>query len=246
MTPLSAWRDAIGGIPEDGLLSLPSPFPAEHLLVLRYPVSTRYKKRDETTKAVAEAILAAVRAHPGNYLACFPSYAYLKSVQSEIETDCAGVALLPQQSGMDDAAREAFLSAFQPRDSGALLGLIVLGGIFGEGVDLRGDRLSGVIVVGVGLPQICEERELLRGFYHEKSSDGFARAYRYPGMIRVLQAVGRVIRTERDRGVALLIDERFFGAEYAALMPSWWGEAAPVYSLDELRKRMEDFWLKSV
>ncbi len=243
LTPLSAWRDAIGGGEDDGLLSLPSPFPAENLLVLRHAVSTRYRAREGTAGAVADAILAMARARPGNYLACFPSYAYLRRVREEIEVRGAeDVALHVQKGGMDEAAREAYLDAFAPRDAGALLGLIVLGGVFGEGVDLPGERLSGVAIVGVGLPQVCPERELLRGYYQETLSEGFAHAYRYPGMNKVLQAVGRVIRTETDRGVALLIDDRFLHREYAKLMPYWWRSAEVVRGAGEIGARCRAFW----
>lgn len=242
LTPLAAWRDAIGGIEADGLLSLPSPFPQERLLVLRYPVSTKYHARDHTASAVADAILTVVCARSGNYLVCFPSYAYLRRVQQEIEARNSEVTLHIQRGGMDEAERAEYLSAFVPRDCGVLLGMIVLGGVFGEGVDLPGDRLSGAVIVGVGLPQICKERELLRAYYQRALGDGFAHAYRYPGMNKVLQAVGRVIRTETDCGVALLIDDRFLTHDYAALMPPWWGAADAVYTPQALQKRMEGFW----
>ncbi len=242
LTPLSAWRDAIGGKEADGLLSLPSPFPWENLLVLRQPVSTRYAARDRTAAAVADAILAMVSARSGNYLACFPSYAYLRRVQEEMEARGGDVTLHVQRSGMKEEDRSAYLEAFSPRESGALLGLVVLGGVFGEGVDLPGERLSGVAVVGVGLPQLCPERELLRAYYGRALGDGFAHAYQYPGMNKVLQAVGRVIRTETDRGVALLIDDRFLTRAYADLMPPWWGEAEAVQSAQEIRERMQAFW----
>lgn len=242
MTPLPAWRDAMGGTEEDGLLALPSPFPWENLLVLRYAVSTRYRARERTAGAVAEAILAAVQARPGNYLACFPSYAYLQRVREEIEARDEAVMLHVQRGGMDDAARAAYLEAFEPRDEGVLLGLVVMGGVFGEGVDLPGERLSGVVIVGVGLPQICPERELLRGYYDETAGTGFAQAYRYPGMNKVLQAVGRVIRTETDRGIALLIDDRFLTREYAELMPPWWGMAEVARDASDISRRVSAFW----
>ncbi len=242
LTPLSAFRDAIGGTEEDGLLSLPSPFPQENLLVLRSAVSTRYRAREQTADLVAAAILAVTSARPGNYLACFPSYAYLARVRDILQEKGDSLTLHVQRGGMDEAAREEYLAAFTPRDTGALLGMVVLGGVFGEGVDLPGDRLSGVIVVGVGLPQICPERELLRAYYDQALSDGFAHAYRYPGMNKVLQAVGRVIRTETDRGVALLIDDRFLSAEYTRLMPPWWGEAVLARDAGDIRARTEGFW----
>lgn len=242
LTPLSAWRDTIGGDGEDGLVSLLSPFPQENLLVLRHPLPTRYRLREQTAPAVAEAILAAVLARPGNYLACFPSYAYLHRVCEEIEARNAPLSLHIQRSRMTEAERTEYLAAFLPRTEGALLGMIVMGGVFGEGVDLPGERLSGVVIVGAALPQICDERELLREYYTQSLGDGFAYAYRIPGMNKVLQAVGRVIRTETDRGVALLIDDRFLSPSYAALMPVWWGEAQVVASPDAIVERIRFFW----
>lgn len=242
LAPLAAWRDALGGEAEDGLLSLPSPFPAENLRVLRYRVSTRYAARARTAGEVARALLALVSARPGNYLACFPSYAYLEEVRRKLEADGPEVVLHVQRARMDDAARAEYLAAFRPRDKGAMLALAVLGGVFGEGVDLPGERLSGVAVVGVGLPQVCPERELLRSYYQQALGDGFGHAYRYPGMNKVLQAVGRLIRTETDRGVALLLDDRFSGADYAALMPPWWGNPEILSTPDGVCERAKAFW----
>lgn len=243
LAPLSAWRDAIGGGEADGLLALPSPFPRENLLVLRQSISTRYRAREATAESVAGAILAMAEARVGNYLACFPSYAYLRMVRERIEEAGALVRLHVQQSGMDEAARTAFLAQFAPEPKETLLGLVVLGGIFGEGVDLPGDLLSGVAVVGVGLPQICPKRELLRAHYQKELGDGFAHAYRYPGMSKVLQAVGRVIRTETDRGVALLIDDRFFEPAYAQLLPLHW-DVKPAQSASRVRELALRFWAR--
>lgn len=243
LTPLHAWREAIGGGEEDGLLALPSPFPQENLLVLRHEVATTYRARERTAGAVADAILAVAQARPGNYLACFPSYAYLRRVQAEIEDRGTDVTLHVQQGGMSDAARGEYLSAFVPREEGALLGLVVLGGVFGEGVDLPGERLSGVVIVGVGLPGVGPERELLRTYYDAQYGDGFAQAYRYPGMNKVLQAVGRVIRSEKDVGVALLIDSRFSQQDYACLMPPWWAPAEVAYNVADIRGRLAEFWV---
>ena len=242
LTPLPAWRESIGGTEEDGLLALPSPFPQENLLVLRHAVSTRYRDRERTVAKVADAIVAMVSARPGNYLACFPSYAYLQQVQEAVEAADEKIILHVQRGGMDDGARAEYLAAFVPRDTGVLLGMVVLGGAFGEGVDLPGERLSGVAVVGVGLPQVCQERELLRAYYDLSDRDGFAHAYRFPGMNKVLQAVGRVIRTEVDRGVALLIDDRFLAGEYASLMPPWWDPAESMDAVACIRARTERFW----
>ena len=123
-----------------------------------------------------------------------------------------------------------------------MLGLVVMGGVFGEGIDLPGDRLSGVAVVGIGLPQVGVERDTLRAYYQRVMGDGFAYAYRYPGITRVQQAVGRVIRTAQDVGVALLIDDRFFHSEVAALLPAHWQPVVPARSAEEIECLLRAFW----
>lgn len=122
---------------------------------------------------------------------------------------------------MDEAARDAFLAAFIPGGE-PLLGLTVMGGVFAEGIDLPGSRLSGCIIVGIGLPQICQEREALRAYFQRSLGDGFAFAYRIPGLTKVVQAAGRVIRTPEDLGTLLLLDDRFFSPEVARLLPVHW------------------------
>ena len=163
--------------------------------------------------------MQAFAAKPGKYIAFFPSYAYLRLVAGELEAIDPALPLLTQKAGMADGDREAFLSRFTA-DREPLLGLAVLGGVFAEGIDLPGERLLGVMVVGVGLPMICLEQETLRHRYEETLGDGFAYAYRYPGMHKVLQAAGRVIRSETDRGVVLLIDNRYFHHEYLVPVPA--------------------------
>ncbi len=237
LSPLSAMRALLGGDGEDALFALPSPFPPENLLVKRQRISTRYGLRRETAHQVAAAILQVFSAKPGKYIAFFPSYAYLKLVLEALLTADPALPLLIQSGGMEEADRVAFIDQFT-LDSQPLLGLAVLGGIFAEGIDLPGERLLGVMVVGVGLPMVCPEQEALRRHYEETLGDGFAYAYRYPGMHKVLQAVGRVIRSETDRGVALLIDERYFQHDYVSLCPPHWhftGETAEGFWAQGLR-----------
>lgn len=221
LSPLTAMQKLLGGVEEDACFALPSPFPVENLLVLRHRVDTRYAFRRETAFAVAAAILQAFAAKPGKYIAFFPSYAYLKLVGAEILTADPALPLLVQENGMEEADREAFLAQFTADDR-PLLGLAVLGGVFAEGIDLPGERLLGVMVVGVGLPMVCPEQEALRRHYEKTLGDGFAYAYRYPGMHKVLQAAGRVIRSETDRGVVLLLDQRYYQNDYLSLCPPHW------------------------
>ena len=221
LSPLSAMRELLGGGEADACFALPSPFPPENLLVLRHRVDTRYALRRDTAPRVAQVILEAFAAKPGKYIAFFPSYAYLRLVAGELEAAGHTLPLLKQSAGMTDEDRELFLARFT-LDSEPLLGLAVLGGVFAEGIDLPGERLLGVMVVGVGLPMVCLEQEVLRRHYEETLGAGFAYAYRYPGMHKVLQAAGRVIRSETDRGVVLLIDSRYFSSDTLSLCPPHW------------------------
>ena len=145
------------------------------------------------------------------------------------------------KSEMSEDARQKFLDAFQADAADAVIGFCVMGGIFSEGIDLKEDRLIGVIIIGTGLPQVGEERELLSRYFNEKSGRGFEYAYLYPGMNKVLQAAGRVIRTEKDRGVIALLDERFNYSQYRKLFPREWYNCSKT-SLNTIVQQVEDFW----
>ncbi len=246
LTPLRGYARLLGvDADSDGLLSLSPPFPPENLRVVGRRISTRWAHRADTAAEVAASIAAMVSARTGNYLCMFPSYAYLRDVQALLEPLLEpllpGVDVLTQQGGMDEAARADFLARFVPCER-SVLGMVVMGGAFGEGIDLPGDRLSGVAVVGIGLPQVGLERETLRAYYERTLGDGFAYAYRYPGVTRVQQAVGRVIRTASDVGVALLIDDRFFHGEVASLLPAQWSPIAQARSAGEVGEIFRAFW----
>ncbi|MCL2544788.1 MAG: ATP-dependent DNA helicase [Clostridia bacterium] len=242
LSPLRGYARLLGmGVEADGLLALPSPFPPENLRVVGRKISTRWAHRADTAAEVAASVAAMANARAGNYLCMFPSYAYLRMVRELLEPLLPGVCLLTQSGGMDEAERAAFLAQFVPGER-TMLGLVVMGGAFGEGIDLPGERLSGVAVVGIGLPQVGLERETLRAYYQRAMGDGFAYAYRYPGITRVQQAVGRVIRTARDVGVALLIDDRFFHSEVASLLPGHWQPIAPARNAEEIACLLQKFW----
>ena len=230
LSPLEAFKSLLGGGEEDACFELPSPFPPEHLVCLEVPLNTRYARRESTAPQVASAARAMFEARPGKYAVFFPSYAYMNRVAEELP----GLPLMVQQTGMDEAARQAFLAAFT-EDDRPLLALCVLGGIFSEGIDLPGSALIGVCVVGVGLPQLSPEREAVRSRMEEEGLGGFDIAYRYPGMHKVLQAAGRLIRSESDRGVLLLCDDRYAQSDYRRLLPPHYrirrarpGEIAPL------------------
>ena len=143
---------------------------------------------------------------------------------------------------MTEEARDAFLSQFSSNNEETLVGLAVMGGVFGEGIDLVGERLIGVVVVGVGIPQLGLERSLLKEYFDRQSGKGFAYAYQYPGFNRVLQATGRVIRTETDRGIIVLIDDRFTHTHYRHLFPSHWREYQVVQNTLEMKEKLMYFW----
>lgn len=236
LLPLASMRTLLGGGEEDACFQLPSPFPKEHLLALQLNIDTRYARREETLPLAAQAIRAMYGARPGHYLACFPSYRYLESVRALLD----GLPLHVQQEGMGEAERESYLRRFE-EDKGGVLGLCVLGGAFSESIDLKGSALIGVCVVGVGLPTVSDQKERLRAFYEGSLGQGFDFAYRYPGMHRVLQAAGRVIRTGEDRGVALFLDDRYGQSAYRALLPEHL-DLKTVPSIDALSAALLDFW----
>jgi DNA excision repair protein ERCC-2 len=149
-----------------------------------------------------------------------------------------------QAREMDDAGRADFLGRFSSQNNQTLVGFAVMGGIFGEGIDLVGERLSGAVIVGVGLPAICPERDLIRSYFDERGA-GFDFAYRYPGINRVLQAAGRVIRTDQDRGAVLLVDQRFCRSTYQGLLPDQWATTM-VGSERQLEKRLKRFWSSGI
>lgn len=172
----------------------------------------------------------------------FPSYLFLKKVHEafELRTD-ETITCICQESGMREEEREAFLEAFQGEKEESLVAFCVMGGIFGEGIDLKREQLIGAIIVGTGLPQISNEREILKEYYDKKEGMGFDYAYRYPGMNKVLQAAGRVIRTAEDVGIIELLDERFLQNDYQRLFPREW-EQRSVCQLSNLEEKLTAFW----
>ena len=242
LSPLAHYMAALGLSEEDGdaALMLPSPFPSDHLLVLQLPLNTRYRQREESAGQVARTIAAMCAARVGNYLACFPSYAYLKLVLERFRELGAARALV-QAPGMDERARAQFIEAFtQPSDQ-SRVAFVAMGGLFAEGIDLPGELLLGAAIVGVGMPQPSLEREVMAELLDDGEGGGRRAAYTVPGMERVLQAAGRVIRTETDRGVVLLLDDRFAQEEYKSLLPvNWRVRVAP--DIDIARRAMAKFW----
>jgi DNA excision repair protein ERCC-2 len=242
LTPMDYYRTLLGGAPEDPVLQLSSPFPSQNLAVLiQDRIQTHFKGRADSLGDVVEAIGTLVRGRRGNYLVYFPSYQYLNDTLQEFQIRFPPISVLVQRPGMTEPERDAFLAAFSVEYGETLVGFAVLGGIFGEGIDLVGERLIGAVIVGVGLPQMCVERNLIRDYFQQQNAAGFDYAYTFPGMNRVLQAVGRVIRSETDHGVVLLIDARFDELRYRRLFPAWW-KFVKVRNSDALRETVAGFW----
>ncbi len=204
-------------------LDLPSPFPPANLKVyVADRISTLYRQRDDSLPDVVHMIADLVVRRTGRYLIYFPSYEYLEKVRGRFIAQFAEIETVYQRPGMDEGERENFLGRFREDQSDTLVGFAVMGGIFGEGIDLKGERLTGAVIVGVGLPGISIERNLIREHFDNSHGVGFEFAYQYPGMNRVLQAAGRVIRSEEDRGVVLLVDQRYRQERYRSLLPAHW------------------------
>ena len=242
LTPPAFYRSVLG-CADARAVALPSPFPPENLGLFCLPgISTRYRQREASVPAVADALAALAKGKTGNYLAFFPSYAYLQQVYEAFAARWPDIPTLVQQRSLDDAGRAEFLAQFAPHPANTLLGFAVMGGIFGEGVDLVGDRLIGCAIVGVGLPQVNPRQEMLRRYYEEQSGCGFDYAYRYPGMNKVLQAAGRVVHTPQDKGVVLLLDDRFAQPDTARLFPPHWQHIQYLPGTAALETALAAFW----
>ena len=243
LAPLSYFSAVCGGGEDAKRYALPSPYRQENLgLYAASYISTRYKDREASLGAVAEAIHTMVSGREGNYIAYFPSYQYLNDVSACFSQKYPTVETISQTRDFTEEERETFLARFSAENAQTLLGFCVLGGVFSEGVDLAGERLIGCAIVGVGLAQINLEQDVIRDFYQEENGQGFDYAYRFPGMNKVLQAAGRVIRSEHDRGIVLLLDDRFLTPSYLSLLPPHWNHYRRVTSQRQLEGEIQTFW----
>ncbi|UWV45946.1 ATP-dependent DNA helicase [Acetivibrio thermocellus] len=242
LLPLSYFKEVLGGGPDDYTMCLDSPFEVNNrCLMIADRISTRYQDRGKSCDEVVQCIKSIVCAKKGNYIAFFPSYQYMNMIYELFEKECGDIKLYVQSSSMTEKEREDFLERFKADPQETVLGFCVLGGIFSEGIDLRDDRLIGAIIVGVGLPQICIERDIIRDYYQNKNRLGFEYSYMYPGMNKVMQAAGRVIRSENDKGVILLIDDRFTNPSYLALFPNEWFPYIRVTG-NNISEHVKKFW----
>lgn len=260
LLPIQYYKKLLGGKPEDYEVYAKSVFnPEKRALFIGSDVTSKYSRRtEEEYYNIAAYIEEIVKNRHGNYMVFFPSHAFLEEVYEcymehfgDETREC-----VVQEDYMDEASREAFLARFQGNpdcdfghmiqmeveiEDKILIGFCVMGGIFGEGIDLKHDSLIGVIVVGTGLPQVCHEREIFKDYFDRQGENGFDFAYRYPGMNKVLQAAGRVIRTSEDVGVIALLDERFLQPSYQRMFPREWGNYE-VVTRDRIAGRTERFW----
>jgi len=243
LSPLPYFREMLGGTEEDKLLALDSPFDKRRLCVLTTDsVSTRYREREQSREQLVRLIATFVQSITGNYIVFFPSYKYLKDVYEEFVQAYPHLNVIEQQSEMTEQDREDFLDLFSEKPEKTLVAFCVLGGIFAEGIDLKGSRLIGTVIVGVGLPQLSVRQNIIKDYFDVKNSQGFQYAYLYPGMNKVLQAAGRVIRSENDIGAVLLIDDRYSQSNYLRLLPRHWLPYKKVKTCEALEKVLKSFW----
>lgn len=244
MLPIRYYKKLLSVEKEDYAVYAPSPFQKERRkLFVGTDVSTKYTRRTgQMYERFASYIAAALQVKKGNYIAFFPSYRFLEEVYEKFQRyQTEDIICIVQEQSMDEEKREAFLQAFDQDRSESLIGFCVMGGIFSEGIDLTEERLIGAFLVGTGLPQVCNEREILKQYFDRNGENGFSYAYLYPGMNKVLQAAGRVIRTAEDRGVILLLDERFLERQYQEVFPREWDDYE-IGTLKTVEKSMMKFW----
>ena len=244
LLPMSYYRKLLSNRQDDYGIYVESPFSQKNRCILNAgDVSSLYSRRGyEEYHKIAEYIARTVWQRQGNYMVFFPSYKMLEEVYAVYEEEFSvnWVKCICQNSSMKEQEREEFLREFE-QDQESLVAFCIMGGIFSEGIDLLGEKLIGAILVGTGLPQLGNEREILRSFYSENGENGFDYAYRYPGMNKVLQAAGRVIRTREDHGVILLLDERFRQREYSNLFPVEWNDRKTCI-LSNVEAQLQKFW----
>ncbi len=244
LLPIQYYKKLLSVETDDYAVYAHSPFKeANHLLVLGQDVSTKYTRRGyEMYERFAIYIKNVMQAKPGNYLVFFPSYRFMEEVRETFERyRTEEMCCMMQEQNMNEQDREAFLQAFEAERKGSLAGFCVMGGIFSEGIDLTKERLIGALIVGTGLPQVCNEREILKQYFDRHGENGFDYAYLYPGMNKVLQAAGRVIRTEEDKGVIALLDDRFAGRRYLEIFPREWRELT-YCNVKTIGEKVEQFW----
>jgi DNA excision repair protein ERCC-2 len=245
LLPMKYFIKILGGDENSFGLILSSPFDKNNLkLLIEKNISTKYVNREKSLIPISETISNVVKSKTGNYIVFFPSYKYMEEVHEEYisSEEASNNDVIIQDRGLTEIEKEMFIEEFYKKRETTLVAFAVLGGMFSEGIDLTGEKLSGAIIVGVGLPMICYERNLIKSYFDKIVGAGFGYAYVYPGMNKVMQASGRVIRTMIDRGIVVLVDERFNNTYYNKLFPEEWSHAYPVKTNDSIEKIIKEFW----
>ena len=243
LLPIDYYKKLLGADEGDYEVYAESVFnPDKRGLFIASDVTSRYTRRNQTEyERIASYINRVVSERTGNYMVFFPSFAFMRSVHEAYVNEYGSDGVLLQSNNMKEDAREEFLSEFNDQREDSVIGMCVLGGIFSEGIDLKADRLIGALIVGTGIPMVCSEREILKKHFDQDGVNGYYYAYKYPGMNKVEQAVGRVIRTTEDIGVVALLDERFMETHYLRMFPREWSNFE-IVNLDNIAKRVEMFW----
>ncbi len=242
-SPLHYYKSTLGGDGTSDILEVNSPFDKDQLSVsIMHKISTRFSEREDTISAVCRAIAATVSAKRGNYMVFTPSFKYAEALAKVFSAKYPKINVMLQKRGMSETEKNEFLNAFSKNDKSYLIGFCVMGGIYSEGIDLAGESLIGAVIVGIGLPSLSYEREAMANYYQDKYEEGKEFAYIYPGINRVLQAAGRVIRREDDKGVIVLIDDRFDDPIYKKLIPKFWGGMNFIGDAASLRCELDKFW----
>lgn len=246
LLPINYYKKLLSVDTDDYAIYAESSFDiSKRLLLLGNDVSTKYTMRgQEMYQKYAEYIYKIIKTKKGNYLAFFPSYRFMEDVLACFEKYLKeDIVMIVQDQSMNEKKREEFLAQFEAEREESLVGFCVLGGVFSEGIDLTAESLIGAMIIGTGLPQVCNEREILRKYFEQEELNGFDFAYLYPGMNKVLQAAGRVIRTEEDRGVITLLDERFCGRKYREMFPREWSDLVTC-NLNQIEEQINKFWMQ--
>ena len=246
LSPLNYYKAILSEDVYADTLEVNSPFNPEQLSVaIMDKVSIRYSERERTLPAVCRVIAATLSARRGHYMVFAPSFEYLNAIHREFTSKYPKVKCMLQRTDMTKAEKESFLAEFNANTEGYLVGFCVMGGIYSEGIDLAGDSLIGAIVVGIGIPSLSYEREVIASYFEEKYEEGKQYAYIYPGMNKVFQAAGRVIRREDDKGVIVLIDDRFADPIYKKSIPTLWKGMQYISDAKDLKCELDKFWSKN-
>ena len=243
LSPLDYYRSILSTDRYADTLEVDSPFDKSQLSVaIMDRISIRYSERERTLPAVCRVIAATLSAKRGHYMVFAPSFEYAEAIYEAFSKKYPKVKSMLQGKNMTAVEKEEFLAAFSRESDAYLVGFCVMGGIYSEGIDLAGDSLIGSVVVGIGIPSLSYEREVMAEYFEEKYESGKQYAYVYPGMNRVFQAAGRVIRREDDRGVIVLIDDRFADPIYKKSIPTLWEGMQYVSDAKDLKAELDKFW----